>query len=407
MVLPVVQRYDDAFRTILDKAGSRFLYVAHLTGLVRHRTLALAALAEVPGGVGLYAHFLQQLERTLAGPADGLAKTWEFVQRLILVLAAAEQAHEWDCRLEPAGYSDPEFRGMPLDVLADLLGEPGRTYKLVFALYSVKEILAVWKGDSARDASYRLGLKDFVATVMALWPDRLAALHKQLAQLALDGLLTWEDQAEETFHDEHSQAGLLLAYAALSGDEALMEGVHHHPRVRDISLSLGNRRYEKARLRLATQWYSRAGFVARQIVGRQPTVENRNDLAMALVNKGVALAGLGRLEEAVRGYDQAIALWEQSVKAGLMHLLPNLVKGYGIRLEVRRQRKEWQPAAGEVVQVLTYLAPFLQGDQLPEVLRREVAGFFGRLRAFSPEEREQVYAALGDAAEVVRKLIEG
>lgn len=222
VALPVVQRYENAFHTVLDRAGSRFLYVAHLTALLRDRTLALDSIADLPRSAGLYEHFLRQLERTLAGnETDGLTKPWEFVRRLILLLAAAEQAHEWDYRLEPAGYDSPEFRGLPLVVLADLLGEPGRTYKLIFALYSVKDILAAWKGEEARDTSYRLGLKDFVATVAALWPERIAATHQRLAH---DGYEQWQPQSAAMPGNDavpFYTSTMLLAHTALSGDSEL------------------------------------------------------------------------------------------------------------------------------------------------------------------------------------------
>lgn len=233
VALPVVQRYEEAFHNVLDRAGRRFLYVAHLTGLLRDRTLALDSIADLPKSAGLYEHFLRQLERTLASSQTAETKPWEFVQRLILLLTAAEQAHEWDYRLEPAGYSDPEFRDLPLDVLADLLGEPGRMYRLIFALYSVKDILAAWKGAQARDASYRLGLKDFIATVSALWPEKVAATHRQLAR---DGYEQWQVQSAELLGNDavalHT-AAMLLAHAALSGDDELAAAVQHAPQVRD------------------------------------------------------------------------------------------------------------------------------------------------------------------------------
>ena len=49
---------------------------------------------------------------------------------------------------------------------------------------------------------------------------------------------------------------------------------------------------------------------------------------------------------------------------------------------------------------------FLESNAPPEPLLRAFGGFIGRLCALSPDERTQLYAALGEAAETVRRLVE-
>lgn len=129
-------------------------------------------------------------------------------RRVIVTLAAIEQAHVVYQEMLPPSVREEVFRGVPLDVLAALLDEPGRSARLVFMLYTLKSILAVWKGEDAR---YALSLKDFAATVRALWLE------------ALEGC--WETVTDE---DRLNAWRLcyLLAHADLGGDPEL---ARHRP----------------------------------------------------------------------------------------------------------------------------------------------------------------------------------
>ena len=53
--------------------------------------------------------------------------------------------------------------------------------------------------------------------------------------------------------------------------------------------------------------------ILEESVNEQKREELANDLAMAYMNKGVALGNLGRLNEAVAEYDKAIAIHEDLV----------------------------------------------------------------------------------------------
>ncbi len=114
---------------------------------------------------------------------------------------------------------------------------------------------------------------------------------------------------------------------------------------------------------------------------------------------------MGRLPEAVARYDEAITLWEQDITAGRTQFTPDLVEALGIRFATYWQLGQWTVSAADVVRALELTRPFLQGEGLAELVRREFGGLVKELRDLTPEERERLYAALGEYAEVVRRLV--
>ena len=52
VVQPVLDRYDAAFTEVSRRANDRFLYVAHLTELLRDERLDFAGIADLPRGAG-------------------------------------------------------------------------------------------------------------------------------------------------------------------------------------------------------------------------------------------------------------------------------------------------------------------------------------------------------------------
>jgi tetratricopeptide (TPR) repeat protein len=314
VVQPLLDRYTAAFAAVLDKATGRFLYVAHLTELLRDGRLEFAGIAELPAGAGLYAHYLRQLERTLAAPgvadADAGSKPWEFARRVILTLAAAEQAHVAYRQLLPASIRDEEFRGVPLAILAALLDEPGRTVRLTFTLYSLKNILAVWKGEDARDARYALGLKDFVATVAALWPEALTDTHRLLATQTLAALEgRWESVGDDDPLDRW-RLQYLVAHVGLAEKPAYRERLIGEAAIPSAYHRLGMQAHSGARYALAAQYWSIRLAVAQQRVLLQPGDDAMNDLAGAYMNRGVTRGDGQDLSGALADYGQAIELRE-------------------------------------------------------------------------------------------------
>jgi tetratricopeptide (TPR) repeat protein len=160
------------------------------------------------------------------------------------------------------------------------------------------------------------------------------------------------------------------------------------------------------RHREAIDCYEEAIGIYRRLVEVEGRVELANDLAMVLVNKGIALRNLGRLSEALQCYDEGIGLWEMMMAEGKVHVAPSLIKGLGIRFELKRQMRDWDGAADDVRKVLARVMPFLSSGSLTEALAMEFDEFLQRLRQLTEEEWTALASALGEDAEQVKQLMQ-
>ena len=329
VVQPLLARFDAAFATMLEKANERFLYLAHLTDLLRDGQLRFEDIVALPSGAGLYRHYLTQLQRQLAPDAEVVeelaSKPWDFARRVIVTLAAIEQAHIAYQEMLPLSVREEVFRGVPLDILAALLDESRRSVRLVFTLYTLKSILAVWKGEDARDARYALGLKDFAATVREQWPEALADRHRFLAGQMLESLEERWDTATDEDRLDAWRLRYLLAHADLGGDPELARRLNEEEAVSACFDRLGFRTHARARYAATVAHWSLRLTLLERRAQQEETDEAWNDLAGAHMNRGVTRGDGGDLAGALADYDRAIALME----------------GLRTRLEARG---EWPPA---------------------------------------------------------------
>jgi tetratricopeptide (TPR) repeat protein len=158
--------------------------------------------------------------------------------------------------------------------------------------------------------------------------------------------------------------------------------------------------------REAIDCYEEAIGIRRRLVEVEGRVELENDLAGALVNKGVALRDLGRHSEALQCFDEGIGLWEMMMAEGKVHVAPLLIKGLGIRFELKRQMRDWDGAADDVRKALACVMPFLSSGSLTEALAMEFDEFLQRLRQLKRAEWTALASALGEDAELVRQLMQ-
>ncbi len=319
IIQPLLDRYDAAFTEVLHKkANGRFLYVAHLTDLLRDQQLDLAGIADLPVGRGLYAYYLRQLEQTLVGPgalmagvtAESNNKPLAFVRRVILTLAAAEQAHLACADILPASLHDDGFYGMPLAILAGLLDEPGHTVRLTFTLYSLNGILTAWKGEDARDARYALGLKDFVATVADLWPEALMDCHHFLATQTLEAFSAVP--AGATTLDLLDQWRLLyiVPHVNLSGQESLQQQLIASVGIKNALRQISDGMIASAQYVSATCYSTFELVISEWRIAQEDNPANRVHLARAYMSRASARAGGGDLTGALADHQAAIGLLE-------------------------------------------------------------------------------------------------
>jgi tetratricopeptide (TPR) repeat protein len=170
-------------------------------------------------------------------------------------------------------------------------------------------------------------------------------------------------------------------------------------------MNKGNALSDLGRHGEAIDCYEEAIGIRRRLV-EEGRVELENDLARALVNKGVALSDLGRYGEALWYYDEGIGLWEGIMAEGKVHVAPSLIKGLGIRFELKRQMGNWNGVAEDVRKVLACVTPFLSSGSLPEALRMKLDEFLRGLHQLTEEEWTALASALGEDAELVRRWMQ-
>ena len=298
------RHFDARFPLLIERSNGLFLYFAFLIDRIPGRDLPLDALAGQPGQERLYADFLERLADDLAPKQAELGRT------LLLALAALEKANTWYVEGREAPYPvDPDWRGVPLEVLADLIQHPGVDGELLYVLLRLKSVLGAWRGESADSSRYGLGLKD-LATVIADHPDwgpALRATHRRLAEDALamvspptgDGAAPPSAAATGTRPDRW-RLRYALAHGNLSGDADLAGRIAGDHGLFGRIVGEGNAAYATHRLTESIRWYTLALRQAEAMQGGgDPLWTNR--LAVAYMGRGNAKQYAGRHRPWTRG----------------------------------------------------------------------------------------------------------
>ena len=185
--------FDHAFEAIYAKARGRFAFVAFLTDLIANGEVGLKEISTLPSETPesadlnrpaapsrLYTRYLENLAAALSGGPDS-AKHWNYVRRILVILAADEEAHAIEAAAVKEIYPDVPYQGMSLERLAQRLEEPGVTYRLVSAIYCFQPLLVSWRGNSEATTHFGLGLKDLMPTLRELYGSEIEKEHRDAA----------------------------------------------------------------------------------------------------------------------------------------------------------------------------------------------------------------------------------
>jgi tetratricopeptide (TPR) repeat protein len=135
--------------------------------------------------------------------------------------------------------------------------------------------------------------------------------------------------------------------------------------------------------------------------------ELANELAMALMNKAIALEKLEGRDEAAACYDEAIRLRVSCVEdRGLLHVLPSLLETIRYRLMLLIETQRLDRAGEDLLRALPFIESLPDIGALSESASEERGAIVEMLKGLPPESLDEIYSAMGEAAERLKRLLE-
>ena len=142
--------------------------------------------------------------------------------------------------------------------------------------------------------------------------------------------------------------------------------------------------------------------VLRRLVEEEGRVELANELAKAFVNKATTLGKQEAWDEAFANYEAAIFLNAGCLRAGMTHLLGDALKMIRIRLMTYLDLRRWEDGAADVFRILELAVPELQSGSPSESVVQELGQMLDLIRCLPDDGRASLLDALGPWAGVVR-----
>jgi hypothetical protein len=309
---------------IIRAADDRFAYVSFLAD--RHESGQLPT-GEIGTGTGrgLYRLWLANLEHEYG------RKQAEAIRQVLALLAAAEEAHAFvfgaGRKIDPAtgGALTPlpeQFSGLEIGLVAQLLDRdrPGAAAYdridpgLLFTLQTLQGV--IWVSRAGEGATqFRLALKEFLpaAKADAVLGPLLPSMHARVATKALDAAEVLRKEGWNSAEDAALRflalAPLLEAAVHLSGFESIAQRwepdklVAMLRRLDDAFEAQGHAVDRVPWLTLMASWRMQA-------TTERLNVEQHNEVAAVLQDRGNAKQNGGDLAGAIADYDAAIELRE-------------------------------------------------------------------------------------------------
>lgn len=146
----------------------------------------------------------------------------------------------------------------------------------------------------------------------------------------------------------------------------------------------------------AIKEYDESIKIYEELVNQQGRIELKNDLAKAYLNKGVALEQKNDSVGAVEMFGLAIELWEENLKLGFGHNVPNLVKALRIRVESLIKLEDWNQIADDAIKSLILFSHFTQDEDFSEHFKQQLGGDFvemiRQIKQLAEDNQEKVFA---------------
>jgi tetratricopeptide (TPR) repeat protein len=162
------------------------------------------------------------------------------------------------------------------------------------------------------------------------------------------------------------------------------------------------------RLEEAVAAHDESIAINRELVEKEHRQELRNDLARAITNRGTALKKLGRLEEAVAAHDGSIAIYRELVEKEHRQVLRNglamAVMNRGIALSNLGRLEEAVAAYGESIAIYRELVQQEHRQELRNDLARAIVNRGNALQNLG--RLEEAVAAYGESGAIYRELVE-
>lgn len=299
---------------ILTRSGGVFLYARHFVEALRRGVFASAD--ELPPAERFYPEFLARIR---ARVGDDLFE--RVYLRLLMLLAAARV---------PVTREQLERWGLPGDRLAAALGEL-RDFVRQLRHRGWHEGLG---GDD--EPRYAVAHEAFLRYAEAHEADTLRAAHRAIAEVALRHDATKWDGLDPADDADLYDVRFVLHHCDAAGLTAEAEGLRGDIELAGAAWRLADHLGRETRHQLSVELYEPCIRFCRDLARSRPEVTG--DLASALMNQGVSLRAMGRLDAALERYDESLALRRTVVAGdGRPEAARELVKVLANKGEVLRQ----------------------------------------------------------------------